>query len=343
MSCGMATAVGLDAPTSCAAIRAGISGFRETRIMVLGGEYLRGAEVPLSRRLHGLPRLAAMIAGPIRECLAAEPSLRPETVPLLLAVAEPDRPGRVRDLDNRIIPFIEASLRTEFHERSRVFPIGRVAGGVALSDARKLITIHGFDRVLVAGVDSYLDERTIDVMDDAFRLLTERNSDGFVPGEAGAAVLLGAHCSDENLRIRSLGFAVEKAVMDGDLPLRGDGLAEAYRQALYDGGVDLHEMGFRVSDASGEQYRFKEAAFAFARNTKVRKEFQDFWCPADCIGETGAAVIPCMTGIVWWACRKGYAPGPLSLLHAANDDGRRVAIVMEEARPRSLEVALSPR
>jgi len=39
---GMVTGVGLDAPSTCAAMRAAISNFAETRFVVPGGEWLMG-------------------------------------------------------------------------------------------------------------------------------------------------------------------------------------------------------------------------------------------------------------------------------------------------------------
>jgi 3-oxoacyl-[acyl-carrier-protein] synthase-1 len=331
VGCGMTTAVGLTAPASCAAIRAGISGFRETRFMALGGTPIVGAEAPLGREARGLRRLAQLVAGPIRECLAVEPSLVTQTLPLLLSVAETTRPGRFSDLDISLLPMIQDVLNTRFHPSSRVIAMGRVAGAIAIREATKLVNDQGFRRVIIAGVDNYLIRATVEHFDDCNRLLTERNSNGFIPGEAGAALLVGADDGSAGLRVRSLGLAVEEAVIDSDRPLRGEGLAMAYRQALAAANLGLHEIDYRMGDCSGEQYWFKEVTFAVARLMRIRKEFQDFWCPADCLGETGAAAIPCMAGAAWWAARKGYAPGPLGLLHAANDDGRRVALVTDGA------------
>ena len=60
----------------------------------------------------------------------------------------------------------------------------------------------------------------------------------------------------------------------------------------------------------------------------MRKEEFDIWHPADCIGEVGAAALPCMLGVALYAMRKRYAPGPAVLAHLGNDDGKRVALVL---------------
>ena len=46
---GMVTGVGLNAPASCAAIRAAIDNFQETRFMDDGGEWIMGCSVPLEK------------------------------------------------------------------------------------------------------------------------------------------------------------------------------------------------------------------------------------------------------------------------------------------------------
>ncbi|RSK41019.1 hypothetical protein EJA01_00195, partial [Rhodovulum iodosum] len=47
LAAGMVTAVGLDAPSSCAAMRAGLDGFCETEFVGPDGAWLVGAPVPL--------------------------------------------------------------------------------------------------------------------------------------------------------------------------------------------------------------------------------------------------------------------------------------------------------
>jgi 3-oxoacyl-[acyl-carrier-protein] synthase I len=298
--------------------------------MGLGGAWIVGAEVPLEQPWRGRGRLARLVAGPIRECLDAAPEAEPESMPLLLGVAEPERPGRLAELDQELLPLVQELLGVRFnHAASRLVAMGRVAGAVGIREAARLVNEEGFTRVIIAGVDSYLVAQTLAAYDRRDRLLTERNSNGFIPGEAGAAVLVGPDDGTPGLRVRSLGLAVEDATIESDAPLRGDGLTDAYRQALEAVGIGLHQIGYRIGDLTGEQYWFKEAALAEARLLRVRSEFQDIWHPSDCVGEIGAAATPCFLGVAYWGAAKGYASGPLALAQAANDDGRRIAMVLD--------------
>src|SRR5215475_2508165 len=98
LSAGMVTGIGLDAPSSCAAIRCAIDNFSETRFMDAGGEWIIGSQVPLEQPWRGLPKLVHMVVPAIRECLAHTGDVRPERIPLLLCVAEKERAGRLQGL-----------------------------------------------------------------------------------------------------------------------------------------------------------------------------------------------------------------------------------------------------
>jgi 3-oxoacyl-[acyl-carrier-protein] synthase I len=98
LGCGMMTGVGLTAEASCAAIRARLDNFQETRFLARGGEWIIGSEVPLEEPWRGIPKLARLLAGPLRECLDLIPDVPPESIPVLLCVAEEDRPGRFEGL-----------------------------------------------------------------------------------------------------------------------------------------------------------------------------------------------------------------------------------------------------
>ena len=161
LACGMTTAVGLTAPASCAAIRARLDGFRETRFMARGGEWIVGAEVPLEEPWRGIPRLARMLEGPLRECLAAT-DLPPEQIPLFLCTAEPDRPGRFEGLDTELLAqtqaLLGATLRPALPRRADG-PRGRAPSASARRAASSTRTAS--ERVIVAGVDTYLVAATL--------------------------------------------------------------------------------------------------------------------------------------------------------------------------------------
>jgi 3-oxoacyl-[acyl-carrier-protein] synthase I len=126
-----------------------------------------------------------------------------------------------------------------------------------------------------------------------------------------------------------IGFGREAAHIDSGEPLRAEGLSLAIKAALTDAGCAMHDMDFRITDLSGEQYYFKEAALALSRTLRQRKEEFDIWHPAECIGEQGAAAGLAVVALADAACRKAFTKGPNILAHMANDAGQRAALSLQ--------------
>ena len=326
---GLVTSVGLTAPSSCAAIRAKLTNPRETRFIDSGGEWIMAHQVVLKQPWRGLAKLAKMAAMVIEEALADVPRDEWVQIPLLLCVAEPDRPGRLDGLDDRLYPDIEAELGAKFAPQSAIVAHGRVGVAVALAQARALLA-GGCARVLVAATDSLLTWPTLSHYEREDRLLTARNSNGFMPGEGAGALLVGTgEGLSGELVCTGIGFGCEAAHVDSGEPLRAEGLSLAIKAALADADCAMHDMDFRITDLSGEQYYFKEAALALSRTLRQRKEEFDIWHPAECTGEQGAAAGLAVVALADAACHKAFTRGPNILAHMANDAGQRAALSLQ--------------
>jgi 3-oxoacyl-[acyl-carrier-protein] synthase-1 len=325
---GLVTSVGLSAPAACAAIRCKLTNPSETRFIDSAGEWIMAHSVPLAEPWRGLAKLTKMAALAIEECLASVPKHERGDLPLLLCVAERERPGRLDGLEDQLFIDIAAELEMRFASTSRVIAQGRVGVAVALGHARHLIHEQNVPRVLIAATDSLLTWPTLSHYERNDRLLTAKNSNGFMPGEGAGALLVEAHRGGAALLCTGLGFGVEKAHIDSGEPLRADGLATAIKAALADAGCEMHDLDFRITDVSGEQYYFKEASLALSRTLRQRKEEFDIWHPAECVGETGALAGVPIVSLADAACRKHFAPGRSLLAHLANDAGQRAAIAL---------------
>ena len=325
----MVTSVGLNAPAACAAIRAGIDNMAETRFMDSGGKWIVGSSVPLDPPWRGRAKMVHLVVPAIRECLNAVRGIPTEQIPLMLCVAEKDRPGRLEGLDDKLFYEVTTELDLSFHERSMVIAGGRVGGVWAIRKAQELLYQERVSCCLVAGVDTYLVSGTLREYVANNRILTDKNSDGFIPGEAGSAILIGKVGSavGKRMTILGIGFGTEKATILTEEPLRADGLVKAIKQALAKSGLNIANIDYRITDNNGEQYGFKEASLALTRILRVRKAEFDVWHPVDCIGEVGAAIVPCVISVAMAAMQKDYAPGNKGIFHFSNDDGQRAAIV----------------
>lgn len=327
VSVGMVTAVGLDAPSSCAAMRARLDGFQETRF-VGAGEWLVGAPVPLPRNWLGEKRLAHMAAAAIVEAFDAVPEARGRTA-LILCLAEQERPGRLAPDGERLLARIAEITEIASPISSLVVAHGRPSGHVALDRARRLLASGAAPFVLIAGVDSYLTAQTISHYLARERLLTPKNSDGFIPGEAAAAILCAP--SGGVAHISGLGLAREKARIynEMDIPFRGEAMATAYKQASAESGWLLSDVVLQIGDFVGETYWYKQSALAMLRTQRERSEVRPIWALGASLGNVGAAAVPVMLGWAWSAIQRRYAPpGPI-LIEASGDDGACGAAVVE--------------
>lgn len=325
---GLVTSVGLSAPAACAAIRAKLTNPTPTRFVDSAGEWIMSHAVALDRPMRGLTKLAHMAAMAVQECLEDVPEEDWARIPVLLCVAERARPGRFEGLETQLPAEIRALLGPgRWAEQMFLVPHGRVSCSIGLLQARQLIYEGSAPAVLIVAVDSLLTWPTLRVLEKQQRLLTNTNSNGFIPGEAAAAVLVGRPVRSPCLSIEGLGFAHEAASIESEEPLRAEGLTAAIKAALGDAGCEMHDLDFRIVDIAGEQYYFKEASLALSRTLRQRKAEFDIWHPAECVGEVGSAIGPMLLALADAACRKNYAPGPSILIHSGSDAGHRSAVV----------------
>ena len=202
---GMVTAVGLDAPSALAAMRARLDGFTETRFVGSSGDWLVGAAVPLPKKNWiGATRMARLVARAIVEVLHDS-----TTDALVLCLPEEGRAGRpVRDA-GRFARTVADLVNLPAGLTTRIVAAGRPSGLVALDSARRLLFDGAARSVVIAGVDSYLTGGAVQQYIAENRLLTPENSDGFIPGEAAAAILCRVDVG--RLRLSGLGLSREEA------------------------------------------------------------------------------------------------------------------------------------
>ena len=335
VSAGLVCPVGLDAESACAAMRAGISSIGELPHSDERGAPIMGAAVPgLDMTMAGEDRLIELLARAILECVRDYDLPDLLTVPLFLGLAEPQRPGSAATISGSIIPEIERRIGARFLDhQSCVIASGRTAGFEALQRARHLMQTRRFPRCLVCAVDSYLNAPCLQWLSEHWRLKTEDNSDGVIPGEAAAAVMVHLHPgsgSGAPTSLEGLGFGMERAtVLSEEPPFLGLGLTEASRNALSEAGIQMHQIGFRISDVTGEGYGFKEQSLVVGRLLRRhREEGYPIWHCAENIGDTGAAsgVVQLITAFS--AFQKAYAPGPIAMCFTSSDWGTRAVAVL---------------
>lgn len=332
-SVGMVTPVGLSSAASCAAMRAGISRLQQLPVANPLPEALIGAYVPTGTAT-GLSRLIRLLIPAVRECI--EPIKRDELAmtPLIIGVAELDRPDRPPDIERELIAAVSRRLGVRFHPSlSQVIGEGRVSVMAALYLAREMIESRQVKRCIVAGVDSFINAIGLGWLYQNRRLKMEDNPDGLLPGEAAAAIEIlppntSASAKRGGISIIGIGFGKEQATVMSGEPNLASGLTSAICNALAEAEMNLAEIDFRLSDVNGEQYYFKETANALLRILRQRKERFPIWHCADSIGDVGSAVGGVLLAIAAAAFRKRYADGSTVICQTSSDFGQRAAVIL---------------
>jgi 3-oxoacyl-[acyl-carrier-protein] synthase I len=330
---GLVCPVGLTTVSACAAIRAKVARFNDLPYFDDQGEPIVGAVVPgLKADLNRRERLVELLVWALRDCLESGGIERTDRMPLLVGLAEPSDSGASTILPVDIVRDVEARLQLRFDaQRSIALPKGHTSAFEALRLARTMLQDSTVSACLVCGVDSCINAGTLWWLDRHRRLKTAGNSDGVIPGEAAAAVLLVRDTDGSGraaAHVVGLGFSHEDAGVLSEEPLLGLGLAAATRSALTEASLGLHEIDFRLSDVTGEDYGFREQALVLARVLRSRREDFTFWHTADSLGDIGAAAGACQLVVAREAFRKGYAPGNRVICFtSAVSGGRAVAIV----------------
>ena len=299
LGCGMMTGVGLTAEASCAAIRGAstTSGRPASSPAAATGSSARGA----ARGALARHRRSSRACSPAR-CANAWtliPDVPPESIPVLLCVAEEDRPGRLEGLGRSpVLRGLRSCSDVRFHDSRASIAAGpgRRRGRARITPAG-MIHEEGFRHVIVAGVDSYLRRR------DASRLRRPRAAaDARRTRTASSPAKPAPRCwsaqPDAGRGLRSASASaspIEKATIESEEPLRADGLVAAAtsRRSTAPASTMARDRLPHRRHLSGEQYCVQGGRPRGSRaSCAIAHEFQDLWHPADCVGETGAAAMP---------------------------------------------------
>ncbi|MEY4588986.1 MAG: hypothetical protein RL497_1062, partial [Pseudomonadota bacterium] len=303
---GMITPVGQNTANTQAAIAAGISAsaisihynknYSPMRMALIPEQALPPLNplldsVGLSPRQKRLLRIATPA---LIETISQLPPASPPALFLALPESIPGCPFIAPD--NFLVALETQSGVTLNKAVSKIFSSGRAGGIEAIKAAIDFLSDSGSAVALVGGVDTYADLLLLGVLDSANRILADNISDAFVPGEAAGFLLLVSEQAKNYLPhppkaiIYPPGIASESGHRYSDEAYRGDGLAQAFTQAIQNGQANLIESIF--SSLNGESFGAKELGVAFIRNKSAFAAQAKTEHPADCIGDVGAAFAP---------------------------------------------------
>ncbi|APR82346.1 3-oxoacyl-(acyl-carrier-protein) synthase [Minicystis rosea] len=329
------TAVGPTVDQTCASIRANLIRLREDPSYVTipadPADEPRPARIArvddVDPALDGRDRLLALLEPTLADMLEHAEHLRRDAPRAALLVALPAADAITDAWDLATFPAaLLARLGVPFAS-VHVSRAGRTGVFALLSEASGILARGAAELCVVAGVDSYLTPARLAHYDEAERLRSPRNADGFFPGEAAAALLVEperrvtARGATAHLQIVGLGSGNEPETVRSDKPSTGKGLTDALRKAL----GDTPAPRWAISDFNGETYRGYEWGLVHARLGDRLNALEAMSYPARNTGDIGAASGAVLVSLAAAAFRRGWAPDGEAILWTGSDGTERAA------------------
>jgi 3-oxoacyl-[acyl-carrier-protein] synthase-1 len=261
-SIGAVTAGGPNAARTAGAIHARIQMFGDSGVDGPAGDAITGALTPLRPKPGRLDRVAGLGLLALAEC-AAGVAPSPLAVPVVVCCAEA---GDLGGPEGRLLDTILAGATFPVDRaRSRILARGKDAVPEALALIARLLAAREVAGCYLVGADSLIAPRRIRRLVRAGTVVDGVNSDGFIPGEGSAALLLVAHADRMTKAvIAGVGGARDAAAAKGE-PATGRAISQALEQALGEAGLKPAQLSAMVHDLSGRYEQFEELALAAAR------------------------------------------------------------------------------
>lgn len=341
-SIGASTPIGIDARQTSLFLRAAkaaprTSPFRDGRGNSFGSIRCQW----LDDALIGRERFVALAKPALEEALEnLPPSMRREyaadrPVVLLLALPEPcvslaapSGPGAGEDngFGAEVLGAIAKSAGLLLDKRSEAIQLGHAGFGAVLARAAMFA---GDVQVIVGAVDSYHDPDRMKGLDDNYRLLSERGTNGFIPSE-GASFACVAPLGRRTAADKPLSIVRFVACAEEEVPFPA--MAHALTKLTRDERLP-RPVPWALSDMNGENHREREWTFTRMRNSDVfhhdrkRTVIDNLYSE---IGELGAASGAVYLAYVSTGFSLGFAPGRSALVMTSSE-GKARAIFFVEA------------
>jgi hypothetical protein len=340
---GMVTAIGHGAVESCASLRAQIVRPRPLPFQVLSSDEM-GARAATGHCLHGLVEGFTGLARLVKlGGLALEDLIRAADLPVSearflhqTALSIGLSPTRQDEWD-----FYDEFLAEKLPERLlrhaglaipaqnvSVLRGGHASGLLALQQGMQLLRSQQFQRVIVLGIDSLVEDHALQWLASRRRLKTPEQAVGLMPGEAGAAVLLErpAEAKRRTAQVQGLLTGLGSNRIQDMTSRKGAESGRALAQAIRQAWPASIPVGDLYGDLNGEQDRAMEwgCAQVLLRETHDLDAMRLF-APAECLGDTGSASGLIALGAALRSFARGYAGGQHALVWSSSDSGEFAA------------------
>ena len=338
---GARTPLGLNGPSTAAAVRGAISAIREHPFMIdKVGEVMSVAiDLMLPPEMTNSDRMYQFACAAMEEALRPLIQFRIEGVSLPIIMGLPEeRPGYSTAIGDKLIRQLTISENGPF-KFTRVMALheGHAAGLMAIEKAAELIQAGQATWCLAGGVDSYMNPDTLEWLDDGGQLMSSENRSGFPPGEGAGFLLLASTAAAEKWKLPVLAWIIATSTAHEEKRIKteticiGEGLTAAIQGVITKLNLPDEKINTAYCDMNGERYRNEEFTFTLLRTQLAFVDAIDNLTPADCWGDVGAASGPLFANLAIASGLRGYARGPRPLLWASSECGKRSAALLHLA------------
>lgn len=300
-SMGLVCSVGHDPLEAYASVRAGSGSFRKTHLMGRAGPIVAAAALQLAPDCEGLERAHALSDRAFRDALAPVSSrLRGARVGLVVTT------GSLGYADDERLPPLPSERLSTLRDAWKQLPVlaklvlegagcriadgalcllreGQASGLMGLQMASAIAERFDLEFVVLVSIASNCDRFQLEVLDALGLLRSEANSEGWVPSEGAAVMVLERSSSGAPF---TAAFAREESGRPPET--QGVALAAAVSAALRRSGVRATDIAEVWTDQNGERWRAHEWAHAAARSLGVHGGAPPVIHPADVFGDLGA-------------------------------------------------------
>ncbi len=337
---GARTPVGLNAETSTAAVRAGISNHDEFAFISATGEPLIvAADSQLESAMEGRDRIVTLVNSVVEEVMQkyAQIANYSGKYHILLALPE-ERPGFSEQDAQRVVDATRFGLETKgVKVQVDIARRGHAGSIQAVEQAVQQCLQHADELFLVIGADSYIHTETFIWLERNLQFAQPGVRSGFIPGEAAGCLVIASSKLRTTLGLPTLaivggiGVAQETLLRNSETGSFGVGMSEAVIAATRGLQLPRDAVDTLYIDINGERYRSEEWGFVAMRTPLLWKSL-DYQAPSDCWGDVGAA-FGTLAGVLAVQSYLGdYAEGQRAIVMAGSPSGLRGAMLLQDPK-----------
>ncbi|VAW59615.1 hypothetical protein MNBD_GAMMA08-2637 [hydrothermal vent metagenome] len=345
-SIGALTPLGADAKSSCAAIDAGISRVTEHVYFACTPDDpewdqslpLFSATVPtIDPLLDSLERFYELALPALTETFESANLNRADLTKTALYLSLPQTDEITFNMGfSNFIPELCKRTGLSGLADTCINQLGHTGVFALINRAVDSLEAGTLNYCIVGGVDSYLLSDRLAFLDKNWRIRSDRNVDGFIPGEASVMLMLETEANAKQrganiiAKISAISEAEEPNVIYSEKTSSGSGLTEAIRGILDQTGTNNCFESVYCS-LNGESYYAFEWGLQLTRLNKAFEKMNNLVHPAEYVGDVGAATGGLLIACAATALQQGVLADNKALLWTSADDNKRMALCLKQA------------